>query len=111
MRTDMPFMMLPAWMPRLLPQVVYIDLVGLEEQAARDALLAGIRRGRVKPAIPPGFPAMLRRSAPDRTGRASREPFRRSGTSRTTATRTSPAASLRYPGLKRRSARIGKPRL
>lgn len=40
----------------LLRTIVYIDLVGLHEQAAIDALLLGIRRERVKPSRPPGFP-------------------------------------------------------
>src|SRR5262249_33570439 len=33
----------------LLSQIVYIDLVGLEAEAAREALLAGVRRQRAKP--------------------------------------------------------------
>src|SRR5262245_58446396 len=33
----------------LLPQIVYIDLVGLDVEAAREALLAGVQRQRVKP--------------------------------------------------------------
>ncbi|HEV3468791.1 MAG TPA: hypothetical protein VG148_05685 [Pyrinomonadaceae bacterium] len=32
----------------LLPQIVYVDLVGLPAPAARSALLAGVRRGRAK---------------------------------------------------------------
>jgi len=40
----------------MLSQVVYIDLVGLAEQAAKEALLAGVKQGRVKPTIAPGFP-------------------------------------------------------
>lgn len=40
----------------LWPQIVYIDLVGLNEQAARRALLEGINRGRNKPETPPVFP-------------------------------------------------------
>ncbi len=40
----------------LLPQVVYIDLVGLDEGASRVRLLAGIKRERAKPAKPPAFP-------------------------------------------------------
>jgi len=37
----------------LLPQIVYIDLVDLEETAAKDTLLAGVRRERAKPTAPP----------------------------------------------------------
>jgi tetratricopeptide (TPR) repeat protein len=40
----------------LLGQIVYIDLVGLEEAAARERLLAGLARGRTKPVEPPVFP-------------------------------------------------------
>jgi tetratricopeptide (TPR) repeat protein len=42
----------------LWPAIVYIDLVGLAEDAARDALLAGIRHERRRPAAPPPFPAV-----------------------------------------------------
>ena len=40
----------------LLPQIVYIDLVGLEAEAARERLLAGVLRQRAKPTREPGFP-------------------------------------------------------
>ncbi len=40
----------------LLPQVVYIDLVGLDEGTSRVRLLEGIKRERAKPAKPPAFP-------------------------------------------------------
>jgi len=40
----------------LLGQIVHIDLVGLEEAAAREKLLAGLARGRSKPVEPPAFP-------------------------------------------------------
>jgi hypothetical protein len=42
--------------PRLLAPIVYIDLAGLGEAAARDALIAGIRDGRRKPDREPAFP-------------------------------------------------------
>ena len=45
----------------LLSQVVYIDLVGLAEQAAKEALLAGVKQGRVKPTTAPGFPGAAER--------------------------------------------------
>src|SRR3712207_1675312 len=44
----------------LLGNILYIDLVGLDEAAARRTLLAGIKgalRGRSKPSITPSFPA------------------------------------------------------
>jgi hypothetical protein len=40
----------------LLPQIVYIDLVELEAEAARERLLAGVLRQRAKPTREPGFP-------------------------------------------------------
>jgi hypothetical protein len=42
----------------LLSQVIYIDLVGLDEATAKNALLVGINRTRVKPSVPPGFPGI-----------------------------------------------------
>jgi tetratricopeptide (TPR) repeat protein len=44
----------------LLKAVVYIDLVGLDEPAARERLLKGLARGRAKPAMQPIFPGGLR---------------------------------------------------
>ena len=41
----------------LLGSIVYLDLVGLDEAAARATLLAGIVLGRAKPGAPPAFPA------------------------------------------------------
>src|SRR5215510_4233381 len=40
----------------LLPQIGYIDLVGLDAEAARETLLAGVGRQRAKPTREPGFP-------------------------------------------------------
>jgi tetratricopeptide (TPR) repeat protein len=43
----------------LLGQIVYIDLVGQDEQqAARTQLLTGIRKERAKPSVPPAFPPL-----------------------------------------------------
>lgn len=42
----------------LLGAIVYIDLVGLDETAARDTLLERVQRGRRKPAAPPQFPGL-----------------------------------------------------
>ncbi len=41
------------------PQIVYINLVSLSEQAARKVLLEGINRGRNKPKTPPVFPGAI----------------------------------------------------
>ena len=46
----------------LLPAIVYIDLVDLDETAARDALLKGIKRKRMKPPVKSAFPGDVRRS-------------------------------------------------
>jgi tetratricopeptide (TPR) repeat protein len=46
-----------------LSQVIPIDLVGLEEEAAKNTLLAEIRRTRSKPVTPPAFPGELSRPA------------------------------------------------
>lgn len=41
----------------LLGQIVYIDLVGHDEQEASARLLTGVRQERAKPRIPPVVPA------------------------------------------------------
>ncbi|MEA2045650.1 MAG: FxSxx-COOH system tetratricopeptide repeat protein [Euryarchaeota archaeon] len=43
----------------LMGQVIYIDLVGLDEDAAKKALLEGIPRDRIKPSKAPGFPSTV----------------------------------------------------
>lgn len=40
----------------LMQSIVYIDLLGLDEEAAKKALLGGIKFERAKPSTPPGFP-------------------------------------------------------
>lgn len=57
----------------LWPQIIYINLVGLNEQVARKALLEGIVRGRNKPETPPVFPGTIQHNEdeePDFPGRA-----------------------------------------
>ncbi len=44
----------------LWPQIIYIDLVDLNEQAARKALLTGINLGRNKPITAPVFPGAIK---------------------------------------------------
>ena len=41
----------------LVPQIVYIDLVGLDEKDAEDKLLSGVKRERAKPTERPPYPA------------------------------------------------------
>ncbi|WP_375430999.1 toll/interleukin-1 receptor domain-containing protein [uncultured Friedmanniella sp.] len=43
----------------LLGQVVRIDLVGLDQEAARRELLSGLQLGRSKPLTPPSFPGAV----------------------------------------------------
>lgn len=40
----------------LLGQIVYIDLVGLDKEAAKSELIAGVKRRRAKPSTAPPFP-------------------------------------------------------
>ncbi len=51
----------------LLGQIVYVDLVGLDEDGAHEKLLAGIAFGRAKPADAPPFPG-ARRAKPSFPG-------------------------------------------
>jgi len=46
----------------LLTTIIYIDLVDLNETAAKEALLQGISRERMKPSIEPQFPGGIKRS-------------------------------------------------
>lgn len=50
----------------LLKQIIYIDLLGLDEDAARRELLGGLNRGRAKPPVAPLFPASSARHNPER---------------------------------------------
>jgi hypothetical protein len=47
----------------MLQMIVYIDLVDLEEERARDALLEGVKTGRAKPPSKPTFPGASRQSS------------------------------------------------
>jgi tetratricopeptide (TPR) repeat protein len=47
----------------LLSQIVYLDLVGCSEDAAKETLLAGVDRGRRKPTTAPAFPAQVNGTA------------------------------------------------
>jgi hypothetical protein len=51
-----PVRVRPVESAGLLGQIIYVDLVGLPEAAARDALLNGLERGRLKPLHRPAFP-------------------------------------------------------
>lgn len=43
----------------LLPQIIYIDLVGKDENQAKTAILEGVLTKRKKPTSPPPFPGMI----------------------------------------------------
>jgi Tol biopolymer transport system component/nucleoside phosphorylase len=55
-RTLVPVRVEACDLSGLLAQVVYIDLLGLHESAARHALVEGVRIGRGKPSSAPTFP-------------------------------------------------------
>jgi len=50
--------------PGLLPQLVYIDLVGVDEDRATAVLLAGAQKARAKPTTPPKFPGSTPKEKP-----------------------------------------------
>jgi tetratricopeptide (TPR) repeat protein len=52
--------------PPLLRPWIYIDLVGLDAEEARNALLSGIQRGPVRPSMEPQYPGMAKASVPFR---------------------------------------------
>jgi len=68
---------------------VYIDLVGLAEEAARTKLLSGVERGRAKPTIKPAYPgsesAHAKSPRPAFPGSDSSEPLAASAASTTAA--------------------------
>ena len=55
-RRVMPVRVRRCKLDGLLSQIVYIDLIDRDEQAARDTLLAGVAPGRAKPSHQPRFP-------------------------------------------------------
>ncbi len=50
----------------LLGPIVYIDLTNLDEEPARDRLLAGVEHDQAKPTTPPSFPEAEPRTVKDR---------------------------------------------
>lgn len=55
----LPVRVKPCELTGLLSQVVYIDLVNLRPEEARDELLVGADHGRSKPSVAPGFPGLI----------------------------------------------------
>jgi tetratricopeptide (TPR) repeat protein len=62
--TLLPVCVRPLKTGCLLGQLVYIDLVGLDEATARERLLQGVRFPRKKVAVPPAFPGKVQHSLP-----------------------------------------------
>lgn len=54
----------PVKLEGLLSQIVYVDLVGLDEQEARATLLKGLRKERSRPEEPPTFPGFVAERKP-----------------------------------------------
>jgi hypothetical protein len=67
-RTLLPVRVRKCELQGLLSQVIYLDLVGLAEEVAREKLLAGAKQGRAKPATTPGFPGIEEPSFPGTEG-------------------------------------------
>jgi hypothetical protein len=77
-RTLIPVRIAPTVADGLLSQIVWIDLVGLDQPAARAALLAGLRPGRAKPVTEPPFPGTAATAADNLIGiPKSQEPISR----------------------------------
>ncbi len=74
-RQLVPVRVRPCRPTGLLAQIVYIDLVDLDEPAARDALLKGVKQGRAKPAEAPLFPGNAQGQAPAFPGRKRQRPM------------------------------------
>lgn len=55
-RKLVPVRVAPCDIEGLLGQVIYCDLVGLDEETARKRLLSQLSPGRTKPAVAPSFP-------------------------------------------------------
>ena len=55
-RTLIPVRVRECGLKGLLAQIIYVDLVGLNETETREELLSGIREGRAKPESAPAFP-------------------------------------------------------
>ena len=60
----------------LLGQIIYVNLVGLDEEAARQRLLEGLQQKRAKPTIPPRFPGGDRDSLRPKPAFPASNPYR-----------------------------------
>ena len=59
--TLLPVRVRPCELEGMLPLIIYIDLVELDESKARQVLLEGIKRERIKPTTQPAFPGSIQR--------------------------------------------------
>ncbi len=63
-RTVLPVRVEPVEPPGLLRAIVYVDLVGKNEDEAREVFLSAISGGRAKPELAPSFPSKAHVSVP-----------------------------------------------
>lgn len=96
-----PVMVRPCDPSGMLAAVVQIRLVGLDEEAARDALLRGVNRKRAKPSGPPPFPGTTTIKPP--------KAFPGDATPPAAAAQARPASRL-LPNLKRAPSDIDRRR-
>jgi hypothetical protein len=59
--TLLPVRVRPCELKGMLPSIIYIDLVDLDEVKTRHTLLEGIKRERIKPTTQPAFPGSIQR--------------------------------------------------
>jgi tetratricopeptide (TPR) repeat protein len=59
--TLVPVCVCPCELKGMWPSIIHIDLMGLNEAKAKNALLEGVKRGRIKPLTKPGFPGIVQR--------------------------------------------------
>jgi DNA-directed RNA polymerase specialized sigma24 family protein len=75
-RALIPVRVQPFLVTGLLAQLVYLDLVDKDAEAARQELLDGLRPGRLKPTVQPPFPSGRRQDPPPAFPGATPAPFR-----------------------------------
>jgi hypothetical protein len=62
-RQLIPLRVAPCSPTGLLKPLIFADLVGLSQEAAKQAVLSAVLDGRLKPATPPEFPGSVSRAA------------------------------------------------
>jgi hypothetical protein len=81
-RSLIPLRVAPCSPMGMLKPLIFADLVGLTQEAAKETVLNAVLDGRLKPPTPPEFPGVLRnaysvRSAPDFPGATAPAPASR----------------------------------